>query len=242
MLSILSPATPSWLRLARLRDSWCLAMIMWVTVRVRGSEPWSVTWRSSLTPWSSTAGRRWSRTPGSRSSSSVTPWGVSSLSWPPSPLRCRNCQVCYVKFVAVSCDMNNSRHGVAGTTDQAWSRDSLPLPAIYGQGHQPGAPQIGDRRSGHQYGHQWSGKIWTFRHLINNNAKVERRKLKGDKLRYHGGLKALMGNTMLDGMSSLEQKFSNVKSPYLLILGSEDKLSYIDGSKVGSNVKDNNFL
>ena len=77
---------------------------------------------------------------------------------------------------------------------------------------------------------------------MNNNAKVERRKLKGDKLRYHGGLKALMGNTLLDGMSSLEQKFSNVKSPYLLILGSEDKLSYIDGSKVGSNVKDNNFL
>ena len=51
-----------------------------------------------------------------------------------------------------------------------------------------------------------------------------------------------MGNTMLDGMSSLEQKFSNVKSPYLLILGSEDKLSYIDGSKVDSNVKVNNFL
>ena len=50
MLSILSPATPSWLRLARLRDFWCLAMIMWVTVRVRGSEPWSGTWRSSLTP------------------------------------------------------------------------------------------------------------------------------------------------------------------------------------------------
>ena len=67
---------------------------------------------------------------------------------------------------------------------------------------------------------------------MNNNAKVERRKLKGDKLRYHGGLKALMGNTLLDGMSSLEQKFSNVKSPYLLILGSEDKLSNIDGSKV----------
>jgi len=43
MLSILSPATLSWLMLARLRDSWCLAMIMWVTVRVRGSEPWSGT-------------------------------------------------------------------------------------------------------------------------------------------------------------------------------------------------------
>jgi len=60
---------------------------------------------------------------------------------------------------------------------------------------------------------------------------VERRKLIGDQLRYHGGLKALMGNTMLDGMNSLEQNFSKVKSPYLIILGSEDKLSYIDGSK-----------
>jgi len=60
---------------------------------------------------------------------------------------------------------------------------------------------------------------------------VERRKLIGDQLRYHGGLKALMGNTMLDGMNSLEQNFSNVKSPYLIILGSEDKLSNIDGSK-----------
>ena len=81
-----------------------------------------------------------------------------------------------------------------------------------------------------------------LRHLMNINVKVERRKLIGDQLRYHGGLKALMGNTMLDGMNSLEQNFSNVKSPYLIILGSEDKLSYIDGSKVDSCVKNNIFL
>ena len=74
------------------------------------------------------------------------------------------------------------------------------------------------------------------------NLKVERRKLIGDQLRYHGGLKALMGNTMLDGMNSLEQNFSNVKSPYLIILGSEDKLSNIDGSKVDSCVKNNIIL
>ena len=32
--------------------------------------------------------------------------------------------------------------------------------------------------------------------------------------------------------NSIEQKYSDVTKPYLLILGSEDKLSYIDGSKV----------
>ena len=64
------------------------------------------------------------------------------------------------------------------------------------------------------------------------NEKVELKKLTGDQLRYHGGLKALTGNTLLDGMNSLEQNYSNVRTPYLLILGSEDKLSNIDGSKV----------
>ena len=64
------------------------------------------------------------------------------------------------------------------------------------------------------------------------NLKVEREKLKGDQLRYHGGLKALTGNTLLEGMNSLEQNYPNVNTPYLLILGSEDKLSYIDGSRV----------
>ena len=64
------------------------------------------------------------------------------------------------------------------------------------------------------------------------NLKVEREKLKGDQLRYNGGLKALTGNTLLEGMNSLEQNYSNVRTPYLLILGSEDKLSNIDGSKV----------
>ena len=37
---------------------------------------------------------------------------------------------------------------------------------------------------------------------------------------------------MLKGMNALEPNYSNVKTPYLLILGSDDKLCYIDGSKV----------
>ena len=67
---------------------------------------------------------------------------------------------------------------------------------------------------------------------INFNVKVEREKLRSDQLRYQGGLKALTGNTLLEGMNSLEQNYPNVNTPYLLILGSEDKLSYIDGSRV----------
>ena len=67
---------------------------------------------------------------------------------------------------------------------------------------------------------------------MNFNVKVEREKLRADQLRYHGGLKALTGNTLLEGMNSLEQNYPIVKTPYLLILGSEDKLSYIDGSRV----------
>lgn len=62
--------------------------------------------------------------------------------------------------------------------------------------------------------------------------KVEREKIRRDPLRYHGGLKARMGNTLLNAMNSLEQNYSDVRTPYLLILGSGDKLSNIDGSKV----------
>ena len=83
----------------------------------------------------------------------------------------------------------------------------------------------------------WSpviGSDISFRHcyFIAINLKVEREKLRRDQLRYHGGLKALTGSTMLKGMNALEPNYSNVKTPYLLILGSDDKLCYIDGSKV----------
>ena len=82
-----------------------------------------------------------------------------------------------------------------------------------------------------------SDEVQKFIHLDfifyhNINLKVERETLRRDHLRYHGGLKALTGSTMLEGMNSLEQNYSDVTTPYLLILGSEDKLSYIDGSKV----------
>ena len=82
-----------------------------------------------------------------------------------------------------------------------------------------------------------SDEVQKFIHLDfifyhNINLKVEREKLRRDHLRYHGGLKALTGSTMLQGMNSLEPNYSNVKTPYLLILGSDDKLCYIDGSKV----------
>ena len=93
MPSISSPVTPSWPRLGGPRASWCLVTIMLVTVRVRGSAPWPGTWRSSPAPWYSTAGRRWSSIPASRSSSSATPWAASSPSWPRCLLRCPDYRV-----------------------------------------------------------------------------------------------------------------------------------------------------
>ena len=42
----------------------------------------------------------------------------------------------------------------------------------------------------------------------------------------------MMGFTLLQAMTSLEQNFANVTTPYLMILGSEDKICNIQGSKV----------
>ena len=42
----------------------------------------------------------------------------------------------------------------------------------------------------------------------------------------------MMGFTLLQAMTSLEQNFANVTTPYLMILGSEDKICNIEGSKV----------
>ena len=42
----------------------------------------------------------------------------------------------------------------------------------------------------------------------------------------------MMGFTLLQAMTSLEQNFVNVTTPYLMILGAEDKICNIDGSKV----------
>ena len=42
----------------------------------------------------------------------------------------------------------------------------------------------------------------------------------------------MMGFTLLQAMTSLEQNFTNVITPYLMILGTEDKICNIEGSKV----------
>ena len=60
----------------------------------------------------------------------------------------------------------------------------------------------------------------------------EREKINKDELHHHGGIKAMMGFTLLQAMTSLEQNFSNVITPYLMILGTEDKICNIEGSKV----------
>ena len=60
----------------------------------------------------------------------------------------------------------------------------------------------------------------------------EREKINKDELNHHGGVKAMMGFTLLQAMTSLEQNFANVTTPYLMILGSEDKICNIEGSKV----------
>merc|ERR1719350_666728 len=59
----------------------------------------------------------------------------------------------------------------------------------------------------------------------------EREKINKDELHHHGGIKAMMGFTLLQAMTSLEQNFTNVITPYLMILGTEDKICNIEGSK-----------
>ena len=65
--------------------------------------------------------------------------------------------------------------------------------------------------------------------------KDEREKINKDELHHHGGIKAMMGFTLLQAMTSLEQNFANVNTPYLMILGSEDKICNIEGSKVSED-------
>lgn len=59
----------------------------------------------------------------------------------------------------------------------------------------------------------------------------ERERINKDELHHHGGIKAMMGFTLLQAMTSLEQNFANVTTPYLMILGAEDKICNIEGSK-----------
>ena len=55
-----------------------------------------------------------------------------------------------------------------------------------------------------------------------------------DELNHHGGLKALLGYVLLEAMRTLEEHFANVTTPYLLILGSEDKVCNVEGSQVNA--------
>ena len=75
-----------------------------------------------------------------------------------------------------------------------------------------------------------------FVHLCSSMfPKDEREKINKDELHHHGGIKAMMGFTLLQAMTSLEQNFANVNTPYLMILGSEDKICNIEGSKVSED-------
>ena len=44
-------------------------------------------------------------------------------------------------------------------------------------------------------------------------------------------MQAGLGYVLLQSMAELEQQFENVKTPYFLILGAEDKITYVEGSK-----------
>ena len=45
--------------------------------------------------------------------------------------------------------------------------------------------------------------------------------------------------TLLQAMTSLEQNIANVTTPYLMILGAEDKICNIEGSKVCEDLTPN---
>jgi len=54
---------------------------------------------------------------------------------------------------------------------------------------------------------------------------------KNDELHYHGGLKARHGAVLLSVLKGLEEKFVEIKCPYLLLHGAEDKVCNPSGSK-----------
>jgi len=58
-----------------------------------------------------------------------------------------------------------------------------------------------------------------------------RDKIASDELTHHGGIKALLGHVLLESMASLEQNFENVNTPYIMLIGSEDKICNVEGSK-----------
>ena len=53
-----------------------------------------------------------------------------------------------------------------------------------------------------------------------------------DPLHHQGGVKALTGHVLLQAMGQLEQRTADIQTPYLLILGAEDKICNVEASKV----------
>jgi len=66
--------------------------------------------------------------------------------------------------------------------------------------------------------------------LVTSNQEW-REKFAADDLNHHGGVKAGLGYVLLEAMSQLEEKFSEINIPYLLIMGEKDQICYVEGSK-----------
>ena len=66
--------------------------------------------------------------------------------------------------------------------------------------------------------------------LITTDDDWKKRRDEDDKV-YHGKLKALHSYTLLQGMNKLKEEMGNVKSPFLVIHGKEDKICMPEGSQ-----------
>ena len=54
--------------------------------------------------------------------------------------------------------------------------------------------------------------------------KVEVDKIRRDPLVYQGGVKAGTATSLMQGMSQLERNFASIKTSYIIIVGSEDRI------------------
>ena len=78
--------------------------------------------------------------------------------------------------------------------------------------------------------YKWFGNIW-----IDSNLKLYLQtwidKKTADTLHHHGGYKALQSHVLLTALKDFETKHAEVKTPYLLLHGAEDKICSPEGSK-----------
>ena len=72
----------------------------------------------------------------------------------------------------------------------------------------------------------------TFTQHLMSRCHVRRALIASDPLHHHGGLKARTGHVLLQAMGQLEQRTADIQTPYLLILGTEDKICNVEASKV----------